>query len=74
MSAPNAWIDLIGQLRQAQVSRRLMRDVNATQQMRDAATVAYSRAMDAVFDRLDQMMEQGLLGRISTFLSARGRV
>lgn len=74
MSAPNAWIDLIGQLRRAQVSRRLMRDISATQQMRDAATVAYSRAMDAVFDRLDQMMEQGLMGRISTFLSARGRV
>jgi hypothetical protein len=74
MSAPNAWIDLIGQLRQAQVSRRLMRDISATQQMRDAATVAYSRAMDAVYDRLDQLMEQGVLGRIATFLSARGRV
>jgi hypothetical protein len=74
MSTPNAWPELIGQLRRAQVSRRTIRDIRVTQLMRDDATVAYSRAMDAVFDRLDQMMEQGLLGRISTFLSARGRV
>ena len=57
MSAPNAWIDLIGQLRRAQVARRAMRDISVGQSIRDAATVEYSRAMDAIFDRLDQMME-----------------
>ena len=74
MSAPNAWIDLIGQLRRAQVARRGMRDIMVTQQIRDAATVEYSRAMDAIFERLDQMMELGLTGRISEFLAKRGRV
>ena len=72
MSAPNAWIELIGHLRRAQVARRGMRDISVGQQMRDLATVEYSRAMDAVYDRLDQMMETGLTGRISTLLSQRG--
>lgn len=74
MSAPNAWIDLIGQLRRAQVARRGMRDITVTQTIRDAATVEYSRAMDAIFERLDQMMELGITGRISEWLAKRGRV
>ncbi|MDB5658350.1 MAG: hypothetical protein JWS10_965 [Cypionkella sp.] len=74
MSAPNAWIDLIGQLRLAQVARRAMRDISVGQPIRDAATVEYSRAMDAIFGRLDQMMELGLTGRISELLAKRGRV
>ncbi|MES2435094.1 MAG: hypothetical protein V4586_14880 [Pseudomonadota bacterium] len=74
MSAPTPWIDLIGHLRRAQVARRGMRDITVDQSIRDAATVEYSRAMDAIFDRLDQMMEQGLTGRISEWLAKRGRV
>lgn len=74
MSVPTPWIDLIGQLRRAQVARRGMRDLTASQQTRDAATVEYSRAMDAIFERLDQMMDLGLTGRISDFLARRGRV
>ena len=74
MSAPTAWIDLIGHLRRAQAARRGMRDITVTQAIRDAATVEYSRAMDAIFDRLDQMMELGITGRISEWLARRGRV
>jgi hypothetical protein len=74
MSAPTPWIDLIGQLRRAQVARRGMRDITVGQPIRDAATVEYSRAMDAIFERLDQMMELGLTGRISEYLAKRGRV
>ena len=73
MSAPNAWIDLIGQLRRGQVARRTMRDISVGQQMRDLATAEYSRAMDAIFDRLDTMMELGLTGLISEALAKRGR-
>ena len=74
MSVPNAWIDLIGQLRRAQVARRGMRDITVAQPIRDAATVEYSRAMDAIFERLDQMTELGITGRISEWLAKQGRV
>lgn len=74
MSAPLAWVDLIGHLRRAQVAQRGMRDISVAQSIRDAATVEYSRALDAIFERLDQMMETGLTGRISNFLAKRGRV
>lgn len=74
MSAPSGWIDMVGYLRRAQVARRIMRDIEASQQDRDLATVAYSRAVDAVFERLDLMMEVGVLAKISVWLSRTGRV
>lgn len=74
MSAPSGWVDMIGQLRRAQVARRTMRNKEACQQARDAATVEYSRALDTIFEKLDLMMEVGVIAQISVFLSQRGRV
>ncbi|MES2434220.1 MAG: hypothetical protein V4586_10385 [Pseudomonadota bacterium] len=50
-----------------------MRDRSASQPSRDAATVEYSRMMDAIFLRLDRMLEKGIMGRISDLLAKRGR-
>jgi hypothetical protein len=74
MSTPSGWTDMIGQLRRAQVARRTMRNHEATPQARDLATAEYSRALDAIFEKLDLMMEVGVIAKISVWLSRAGRV
>ncbi len=73
MNAHGEWRELVGMLRRAQIARIGMRDRSASQPSRDAATVEYSRMMDAIFLRLDRMLEKGIMGRISDLLAKRGR-
>jgi hypothetical protein len=65
---PFQWMAMITALRQAQVARDGMRNPEVTSQMRDAATVDYSRALDLIFEALDAMMEAGVLSRIASLL------
>ena len=71
MSAPQDWTALIADLRRAQAARATYQNKLAPQQVRDAAVIDYSRALDAAFDRLDAMMESGLLTKVTALLSRR---
>jgi hypothetical protein len=71
MTAPQDWTALISDIRRAQAARATYRDKAASPQVRDAAVIDYSRALDAVFDRLDAMMESGLLTKVTALLSRR---
>lgn len=71
MSAGQELAGLVADVRRAQVARAAYRDRTSTQQLRDAAVIEYSRAQDAIFERLDRMMEAGVLATISKAVSKR---
>lgn len=71
MTAPQDWIALVSDVRRAQAARATYRNKSAPQQVRDAAVIDYSRALDAAFERLDAMMDSGLLTKVTGLLSRR---
>ncbi len=75
MSAPvpEAWTNLIGYHRAAQVAQDQMKDRAASQAARDEATVRYDRACDAMVAEMTRLSESHDLGRITLFLSKRER-
>lgn len=72
MSAARELAGLVADVRRAQVARAAYRDRTAAQPLRDAAVIEYSRAQDAIFARLDRMMETGVLATLSRRLEKRG--
>ncbi|NJS39822.1 MAG: hypothetical protein HC783_13305 [Rhodobacteraceae bacterium] len=70
---PAEWTRMIGSFRAAQVAQDQMKDPAASQQVRDDATIRYSRAVDQVIADLGTLSERQVLGRITLFLSKRER-
>lgn len=72
MSAPvpAEWTRLVGQLAQARLNREAMRS-GTTQQLRDEATVRYTRAADAIIDDLAALSDAKVLGRITLLLARK---
>lgn len=75
MSAPvpQAWTQLLGHHRAAQVAQDQMKDAGATQIARDEATVRYARACDAVVAEMTRLSESNELGRITMLLARKER-
>jgi hypothetical protein len=70
---PEAWTQLVGHHRAAQVAQDQMKDPSATQIVRDEATVRYARATDAMVASMTRLSEAQDIGRITLFLSKRER-
>lgn len=74
IGVPQAWTSMITQLHAARVAQDVIANPASGQIDRDMATVAYSRAADAVIADLGRLSGAGVLGRITLFLSKRERV
>ena len=70
---PDAWTAMIERLRAAQLAREGMLSPEATQQLRDVATVAYARAVDQLVDALTVLSEGHVLGRLTMHLAKKER-
>lgn len=70
---PEAWTQLVGHHRAAQVAQDQMKDPAATQIARDDATIRYARATDAMVAAMTRLSETHELGRITLLLSKRER-
>ena len=75
MSAPvpQAWTQLLGHHRAAQVAQDQMKDPAASQAARDEATVRYDRACDAMVAEMTRLSESHELGRITMLLARKER-
>lgn len=71
--APPEWSRIIGNLHEAEVARFAIRAPETTQQQRNDAVVAYSRAADAVIDDLLTLKKSHVLGRITLLLGRKER-
>lgn len=71
---PQAWTDLQARLVEAMVARDVMRSAESTQQVRDVATVTYTRASDAVIDLLAEMRGDGTLPSVTLLLARKDRL
>ncbi len=71
---PQAWTDLQARLVEAMVARDVMRSPESTQQVRDVATVNYTRASDAVIDLLAEMRGDGTLPSVTLLLARKDRL
>lgn len=70
---PEAWTRLIGHHRAAQVAQYQMKDIYATQVVRDDGTVRYARAVDAMVAEMTLLSEDHELGRITLLLARKER-
>lgn len=71
---PQAWTDLHARLVEAMVARDVMRSPESTQQVRDVATVNYTRASDALIDLLAEMRGDGTLPSLTLLLARKDRL
>lgn len=73
MSVPREWTRLVGNVQLALQHRSAMRATKTTQQARDVAVIAYSRAVDTILDDLGTLSDAMVLGRITMFLARKER-
>lgn len=79
---PQEWTRLVAALHGARLDRAAMRDATAPQQLRDAATQRYTRAVDAIIDDLGALSDAHLIalsdahliGRITLLLARKERI
>lgn len=74
MSAPvpMEWTRMIGNLGAARLDRAAMREAD-TQQLRDDATVRYSRLADLIIEDLGGLQDAKVLGRFTLCLARKER-
>lgn len=73
-NVPRSWTALMGLLPELLVTRDIMRNSKATQQMRDDGVARYSRLVDQTVDHLAVLSEARELGRITALLSKKERM
>lgn len=70
---PIEWTQVVTSHHYARIDREMMR-TGATQQLRDEATVRYSRGIDTIMDSLTALDDRQQLTRITTLLARKERV
>ena len=70
---PRDWTAALTHLAAAQVARESMRNFLATPEMRDDATVRFSREIEAMFEAMGRPRDSGTTGVITNLLCKRGR-